>query len=173
MGERAHPPPNDDADTPKLYAVSGIARDPAGGRIPRRGVIPPNREVIDGAGSGCPPMGEAIGRRPAQRLTSRRVALVLWSDPADRRGALIAREHLLGSAAKSNGAPRRPAQGILFAQGTSRIRSSTLVTPGADHAAATAASCSPHDVTTPDKITIPDASASTSSSCLANPALRR
>ena len=41
------------------------------------------------------------------------------------------------------------------AQYSTTMRSSTSVTPGADHTAATASSCSAHELTAPARITVP------------------
>jgi hypothetical protein len=52
------------------------------------------------------------------------------------------------------------------------IRSLTSVTPGADHAAASASSCSGQEVTVPARITVPLGQRSTDKSSTASLALR-
>jgi hypothetical protein len=49
----------------------------------------------------------------------------------------------------------RPSTSPGRAQYSTTMRSSTSVTPGADQAAATASSCSAHELTAPARITVP------------------
>lgn len=66
--------------------------------------------------------------------------------------AIIARARLTRTLTPCRAAHR---QTRARSQYSTTIRSSTSVTPGADQAAATASSCSAHELTAPARITVP------------------